>query len=251
MSIPGYDYIVPAAGVPAEYIGAPILPPPPIAYALGGGLDDYSRRFVGASHTAGAGVTTWKDLGPAALNLTKDPASAGTATATAMDDAGKTFVRLRSTAGAITLADNSGKAGMVTLALAVRLDALTSADSFTYATFNGAKLHRLHATGSRLTSLSPLAGFISGGGINGWSVVFADVITPTYRINGSPYATVSGTWDRQTSVNKLALSAPYSDGTDAERTLDVLEVIAWDRALTTTEKTAVRDALKSRYPQLT
>ncbi|MBT2567720.1 hypothetical protein J7I84_14670 [Arthrobacter sp. ISL-85] len=220
--------------------------PTKTSYTLG--VEDYTSRYLAASIRSNDTVTVWKDIGATANDLTRDAASASTATIQALTESNNRFVRLRSTSGDVSMSDAGTHTTMVTLAAMVRLDALTSTDLMTFAKFNGASAVRLHATGSRMYSLGGAGGFISGGGMPGWAFICMDVTAPSWRIDGSPYTTVSGTWDRLSNLNKLLFQALYTENAvTAERSVDIREAVIYDRALTTTEKTTIRTSMLARY----
>ncbi|MDF9716041.1 hypothetical protein [Nocardioides sp. ChNu-99] len=225
--------------VPRATVGPGPIDPPPLHSA---GVTDYQRRFVAERLDDGA-LTSWPDIGSVGRALTKT-ADAGTAVVTT--EAGRTFVRLTYTTAQASLKD-AGVAAHKTMAAVVRLGGAVNAG-----------LDGVQASGARLQRVGSqfaLTGLTTGNHIAtpfvaGFVFVLFEVTgTGTgglVRINATETTTVAGggTWTPSAAPDFFARAS------SAAGPVDYAELLAWDRVLDATERTAVYTAMKAHYGEI-
>lgn len=235
--MPGLGIIIPRNG-PGD---GPDLPP-----ALhSAGVDGYSRRFVASTLTDGA-VTSWTDRGSLGSPITRTSASVGPITK--ITDTAE-YVRLDSTGGVASLADTAATIpGNQTVMAVIRVNSPSTgaANTLDYA---GTRMARSASGPAQASTPAPGgAGFVSAGptmNAAAWRFVLWHVPSVLLRSDAVESSTPSGTWAPAAAGTALAVYASFASS--VARQTDVAEVIVWDSLLDSTEREAVRTAMKAEY----
>ena len=226
----------------------PVIPSP--LHSVG--VEGYSRRYVAERLADGSFPDAgWQNLGTAGASFSILSGAVGSVSKTT---SGLQYVTIdNGTSGAMMIGDASVAAATTrTFAMVYRLSSRVATDFLMFlpgvrivCTGSGGVTIRMEAIGTGAAGQIN----ISSHSIGTWHLLIGviDMASPVLQLNGTTSTTItSGPWSLGTASSFTRLQV--AGNATADQKLDVAELIVWDQALGSTDRDAVRAALKAHYP---